>query len=390
MGIAAGPIAGGSIAADAVVATPPADLVSAGAVADTSLGDILPALRDGLTASDATAADVLATLRERVTVAATAACGVRFAPNVADGGTFSDAVAVAWGMLLADAGTAQDDQAAVVRRLTELADAVQAMGHVHGRLSALAAVAVAAVLEGKASAGWSAEAADQATLVDEARATLGAMLELSDGAAGTASVEGALRLVLLASDTVSVADDPAAMLRAFSELGDGAAVFCTMRLGGMDYQGWALNTELRAVTEYRNVPFDSFVILNGRTYAASEDGIFELTGDTDNGKPIDAWFRPFLTNFGTQKMKGVTDIWIGTAATGLYVKVHTKDPATGRMAEDIYPVQHKHGAGSDKGRVKVGRGLRSNYWALTVGNVAGAAFEVDGIEWKPLLLDRRQ
>lgn len=391
MGIATGPIAGGAIAADAGVAgPPPADLLAGASATDATIDYILPALRAGLTASDSTVADVLAALRERVTVAATAACRVRFAPNVADGGTFSDAVAAAWGMLLADTGTAQDDQAAVVRRLTELADAVQAMGYVHGRLSALAAVAVAAVLEGKASAGWSAEAADQATLVDEARATLGAMLELSDGAAGTASVEGALRLVLLASDTATVADDPAAMLRAFSELGDGAAVFCTMRLGGMDYQGWALNTELRAVTEYRNVPFDSFVILNGRTYAASEDGIFELAGDTDNGKPIDAWFRPFLTNFGAAKMKRVSDIWIGTSAKGLLVKVHTKDPATGNVTEDIYPVEYSHGTGNDKCRVKVGRGLSSHWWTLTVQNVAGADFAIDGIEWKPLLLDRRQ
>jgi hypothetical protein len=74
----------------------------------------------------------------------------------------------------------------------------------------------------------------------------------------------------------------------------------------------------------------------------------------------------------------------------MYVKIHTKDPATGQMTEDIYPVQHVHGDGTDKCRVKVGRGLTSNLWTLTVANVDGAAFEVDSIEWKLLVLDRRQ
>ena len=167
-------------------------------------------------------------------------------------------------------------------------------------------------------------------------------------------------------------------------------LYCTIRLGGVDYQGWVLNTELRAVTEYHNVPFDSFAILNGRTYGAGDGGIFELAGNTDNGSPINAWFRPFLTDFGAAKMKRVSDIWIGTSAKGLLVKVHTKDPATGNVTEDIYPVEYSHGTGNEKCRVKVGRGLTSHWWTLTVANVAGADFAIDGIDWKPLILDRRQ
>ncbi|MCR6496237.1 hypothetical protein LJB71_08410 [Thermomonas sp. S9] len=333
---------------------------------------------------------VLPVLIERIAIAADPSAKGRFRPAAAAGVRFQDSVAAAWAMLLADQPAAADDAAGVVRRLSALADTLQALGSVQGRLTARAAVAVAAALEARASGGWGAEAVDQVALSMEARSLLAAMLEASDAAAVGDTPGSSLRIVVLTGDSATLDADPAAALRAFSSLGDGAALYCSLRIGGTDYHGWALNTELRAVTEYRNVPFDSYAILNGRTYAAGDAGIFELAGDTDAGQPIEAWFRPFLTNFGTQKMKRVTDLWIGSSAVGLFVKVHTKDPATGKMVEDIYPVEHAHGAGSDKGRVKIGRGLSSNYWTLTVGNVAGADFDVQSIEWKPLVLDRRQ
>lgn len=345
---------------------------------------------DAVGLADSTASQYLASVSGHILAIASSSSAGRFAVNAASGVSFQDSIAAAWAMLLADEGSVQDDAAAVVRKLAALAETLRALGNVQGKLTAQAAVAVAAALEARVSAGWSAAAVDQAALGDEARNTLAAILTASDGALATDAAAPGLRMLLLAGDGATVADDPAAALRALEDLADGAVLYCTLRLGGMDYQGWVLNTQLRAVTEYRNVPFDSFAVLGGRTYAAGDGGIFELAGDTDDGQPIEAWFRPFLTNFGTQKMKRVTDIWLGTSATGLFVKVHTRDPATGKMTEDVYPVQHAHGDGTDKGRVKVGRGLTSNWWTLTVGNVAGAPFEIESIEWKPLVLDRRQ
>lgn len=345
---------------------------------------------DAVGLADSTASQHLASVSGHILAVASSSSAGRFAVNAASGVSFQDSVAAAWAMLLADEGSVQDDAAAVVRKLVALAETLRALGSVQGKLTAQAAVAVAAVLEGRVSAGWSADAVDQAALADEVRNTMAAMLAVTDAAQASDAIAPTLRMMLLSSESVTVADDPAAALRALEELADGAVLYCTIRLGGTDYQGWVLNTDLRAVTEYRNVPFDSFAMLGGRTYAAGDSGIFELAGDTDNGSPIDAWFRPFLTDFGAAKMKRVSDIWIGTSAKGLLVKVHTKDPATGNVTEDIYPVEYSHGAGNDKCRVKVGRGLTSHWWTLTVANVAGADFAIDSIDWKPLILDRRQ
>jgi hypothetical protein len=151
------------------------------------------------------------------------------------------------------------------------------------------------------------------------------------------------------------------------------------------------NTDLKAVTEYRNVQFDSFATFQGVTYGAGQGGIVALLGDTDDGAAIDAWFTPFLTDFGTQKFKRASDIWIGASTDGaLFAKVLTRDPATGAKLEDHYAVVMKQGDGVQPGRVEVGRGLKSTFWGLTVHNVDGADFALDSIQWRPLLLDRRQ
>ena len=347
-------------------------------------------LGDAAMAADATVGVALDNLKDKLVARETLQTGALFRSGLDGKAAFTDIVGAAWQMLLADAGDAADDAASKTRKLAVLAESMQALAGVDGRMTALAAVAVAATLEDMTAPGWSVEALDQAALADAAQSTMRAMLAVLDTVTVADDAAGTFRMLALVDETLTVGDTPHAALRAMDSLADGAAIYATLRIGGSDYAGWVLNTDLRAVTEYRNVPFDSFAILNGRTYAAGDGGIFELAGNTDDGKPISAWFRPFLTNFGTQKMKRVTDIWLGTSATGLFVKVHTRNPATGQMTEDVYPVQHTHGDGTDKGRVKVGRGLTSNWWTLTVQNVAGADFAIDGIEWKPLLLDRRQ
>lgn len=340
--------------------------------------------------ADAAVGEALPNLIDRAQAVCSAQANGTFVGNLSDAGTLSDAIRAAWAMLVEDEGDIGDDTLAIVKKLVAIAETLYATGAVAARLDAMVAAAVAGAIQAETVSGWSLDAADSGAIGDAANGILAAILNLADAGQATDSASGALSVVLVATDDAVVADSPAAALSALCDLSDGAMVFCTLRLNGFDYQGWVLNTDLRALTEYRNVPFDSFAILNGRTYAAGEGGIYELAGDTDDGEPIAAWFRPFLTDFTSDKLKGVSDIWLGTSGTDLYVKVHTKDPATGLMAEDIYPVQHFHGDGSDKGRVKVGRGLKSQWWALTVGNENGADFAVETITWLPLLRDRRQ
>lgn len=334
---------------------------------------------------------ILSLLKERVLCRTDANAQAKLIGNLPDGAAFQDAVGAAWSLLAASAGSSEDSSEATVRRMAQLADVLNALGGVNGKLTALAAVAVAATLIPRFSSGWNASAFDQAEVMAEAESKIRAVLALADAAQADDDAAGNLQFLAIASDSAGVVADPAAALSAVADLEDGAAVYVTLRTGNLDFSGWVLNCDLQAITEYRNAQFESIVMFKGKTYAAGDGGIFLLEGDTDDGAKIDAWFTPFLTDFGSSRFKKMPDAWIGADGAGnLFVKVLTRDPATGLPLEDWYKVLAKQGAGVEPGRVEIGRGLKSTFWGLTVANVNGADFKVDEIELRPLILDRRQ
>lgn len=153
-----------------------------------------------------------------------------------------------------------------------------------------------------------------------------------------------------------------------------------------------MNTDLKAVSEYRGLQFDSIVAHpKGFHYAAGPGGIYQITGSDDDGEPIDAWIKTFLTDFGTHKFKRAPDMWLGLTTDGrMLVKTLTRDPRTGVQNEDWWEAVTKQDTGEASGRAKIGRGLKSTWWGMELRNIAGSDFQLDEIAWRPIVLDRRQ
>jgi hypothetical protein len=354
-------------------------------------GAMLEELIASANVAGAIVGDVLPNARETIIVSGEVASTMTFAPGGDSSASFRDSVAAAWQMMLSDGATGTDESIGTVQRRLAAADALAATAMADSRLSAMAACAVAAALEDLVTSGWSMDAIDSAALADSAAAKLRALVAAADAAAVADGAAGSLRLSLVAAESAQVDDSPAAALSGLVNAASGAMAYVSVRIGATDYSGWVVNADLRAVTEYRNVPFESLATFRGMHYAAGPNGIFQLTGDTDNGEPIDAWVRTFLTDFGTNIFKRAPDIFVGVTATGdMMVKVLTRDPGTGAPCEDWYSVVRKQEAGPAIGRVKVGRGLKSTWWGLELRNVDGGDFTVHAIEWRPIVLDRRQ
>ena len=347
---------------------------------------------DTANGADVTAAEYLPHLKSWVLAGADANAKMRFKNTLAESGGFTDTIAVAWNMLLADTGDGDDTIEGTVKRLAALADALAASAIADGRLSARVAVAVAAVLEANVGAGWAKTLADQADILDQVQNILRAMNTVADSAAIADTAVGSMILSLVCADDVALADALAASGAFNADLSDSALLYCSFRLGGTDYSGWAVNTDLRAVTEHRNQPFDSIVShQKGFHYAAGPGGIVQFTGTTDDGEPIEAWFRTFLTDFGTHKFKRAPDIWVGIATDGrMLAKVRTRDPASGAVLDDWYELVTKQDGNEGNGRAKVGRGLKSVWWGMEVRNIAGSDFRIDEAGMRYLVLDRRQ
>jgi hypothetical protein len=332
--------------------------------------------------------ELLANLLASASAAASLDARGLFSRTLTAAATAEDALSLAAYLLLVADAAAADSLS--VQQLVALEDVLLATGVVDCRLHAQIALAAAAEVEDRLSAGWSADLTASAEVADAIAARLRARLALEGAAEAQGALAAALRVTVLVDAAAAAAVTLESVWRGSVGLEAAAMAYVTLRLGGEEYRGWAMNTDLRAVTEHRNVPFDSFASYRGRHFAAGATGIVEIGGDTDDGAPIEAWYRPFLTNFGTDKLKRVPDVYLGITSVGdLLLKAITRDPRTGVQHEDWYLAEFKQGAGAGNARAQLGRGLKSVWWGLEIRNIDGGDFRTRTIQWRPLVLDRR-
>lgn len=174
------------------------------------------------------------------------------------------------------------------------------------------------------------------------------------------------------------------------QITDALGLVLHLRSDNGHYTAWTMNTDSRASTRYTQYPFNSFMRVGGRNYAASDDGVYRLEGDSDNGRLINAHVRLGMSALGSRLAKHIPSVYLGYAASGdLLLKVITADRSNGERRADIYRLHAKGAASPREGRVQVGRGLNAVYWDFVIENVDGAAFDLDVIEFMPLVVNRR-
>ena len=140
------------------------------------------------------------------------------------------------------------------------------------------------------------------------------------------------------------------------------------------------NLEVRATTQFKNYAFNSMVNFAGRKLAASDQGLFDLGGDDDNGTPIDAHFELIATDFGIPNPKRLRFLYFGfDASSDLEVAVKTDDGD-----ERAYDITANK-TGQQRSRVPVGRDGRGRYWSLILRNKAGCDFAIDSIYVMPVV-----
>ena len=148
---------------------------------------------------------------------------------------------------------------------------------------------------------------------------------------------------------------------------------------GATYTVYSLNTDNFEVTNYSNYNFDQVMDFNGVPYGVKSDGIYELTGDDDDGTDIDAEFLLGFTDFGEYMLKRMDQLYIGYKSDGcVYLLLDIENDENQRS----YFLK-RGGVDSITGlrnaRVTPGRGLKSTYWQLGVRNYQGSDFEIDRI-----------
>lgn len=271
-----------------------------------------------------------------------------------------------------------------------IADKAAVMGGIANKLTALGLFEDLVGLSEFIISGKGAEAMDILTI----RATLFALLTgrplLQDTAGLSAQAQGLRRLLISVSDKAVIIDPPSGELFDPTQL---LNILVTeqikFRVGWIAddglYEGYVINTNTNAVSQYQGWDFNSFAEFYGAYLAASStQGLARLGGAQDGPNLIKAALQTAVTDFGSGHQKRVRSAYLGIAAEGTcYLQVLTDD-----NTERTYQlVANAPGLGNE--RVDLARGVQSRYWSFSLKSVDGSAWRLDNLEVLPVVLSRR-
>lgn len=164
-------------------------------------------------------------------------------------------------------------------------------------------------------------------------------------------------------------------------LRDGVSIEAGFLQPNGSFSTWVMNTRSAGVTEYENFDFNSFMPIGNRYIGASEEGLFELSGDTDDGEDIIASVKGGYLQFGGTQLSRLKEAYIAATGEGrMILKVRTKDGE-----EYVYEVDTRDGRST---RFHMGKGQRSRYFAYELIS-AGQDFDLDTLEFVPIVVQRR-
>ena len=137
-----------------------------------------------------------------------------------------------------------------------------------------------------------------------------------------------------------------------------------------------------ATTQYMNFDYNSMVKFGNIFLCAADSGLFEVTGDTDNGSNIESYFEPVTIDFGIAGEKRLRSVYIGyEAADDLTLTISTE-----LGLEESYTIPAS-AAGQHGEKISVNRSLRGRYWTFQIYS-DGVPFSIDEIKVLPIIRGR--
>lgn len=188
-------------------------------------------------------------------------------------------------------------------------------------------------------------------------------------------------LRVVAEDTLSI-DDADVVRMLFNGALSDAVQLTGLYLGPSgSVATWAMNTRTAAVTEYENYAFNSFARIGNKYLGASEDGLYELLGDDDDGTDIIATIRSGLAQWAGTHLGSFKAAYLAVRGEGQFVlRVVSGDGKTYNytvVAESLKST-----------KINMGKGLRARYFAFELVST-GQDFDLDTLEFIPLTAQRR-
>jgi hypothetical protein len=238
------------------------------------------------------------------------------------------------------------------------------------------------ILEG--GAAYPAEALDDLTFDESLQDSLIFAIVEVEATEFSKSADAFKQVTETVADGATVAEDLVGSAAFAATISDGLAFTIVLFIGGEEFTCWVANADTFAHGQYDHFNFNSMCRIGSRYYGAREDGIYQLDGDSDAGEEIE-WFMALpQTDNGTAFFKRVPRVYMGIRNAGaIYIRVLTDGGA-----QRVYLFRKRAESLAGAGET-LGRGVKSRYWGYDLIGVDGADFELDQIEFFPIVLGRR-
>ena len=164
-----------------------------------------------------------------------------------------------------------------------------------------------------------------------------------------------------------------------------------IKAGGVEVPGvdpgarvWVVNTDTGASVQYDDYGFNSFFERDGEYFGVAEDGIYKLSGSTDAGVPIEGLVDYGTSTFGTAQRKRLMNVYAGVSSTNRMLLKVSVDGDT-----YIYEARSSESGHLKHHRFDLGRGLAGTHWHLQLLNKSGCDFDLESVEFEPVILSRK-
>lgn len=148
-------------------------------------------------------------------------------------------------------------------------------------------------------------------------------------------------------------------------------------------EAWAINYETNAPYRFYHFAANSMCTFKGKVYVSNPAGIYEVTGTSDAGRNIDCQITLAKSDLQESKNKRIPYVYMGLRSTGQAVLKVTANADADRYYGLNSGPDYIRGS-----RATIGKGLQARYWQFAVANRNGSYFEIDSVEFSPILMSR--
>lgn len=259
-------------------------------------------------------------------------------------------------------------------------------------LSGVSAVSVAlfdsATVRDAIGYGFVESSIDPITVIDALSGTMTAYVQsLSDVVSASTTLSGSLAIYADLSDSGHFSDSANGALTLVGVLSDSVTVGDTLR--DQAYRVILVtNAETGASSTYTVTPIVSGLAeFDGVLYLAAEDGLYALDATVDESGAVTWTLQTGYSDFGSRQMKRPRDVDVQARLTGnVALRVQTLLSGAKTEHQFMVPVVWQN---QYRGHVtKVGRGLASVYWGFGLQGAGPAEIDKLSVNIGPLLRRR--